>query len=577
MELPLVPIEVVVEFVLPHAFDSFAQALELMLLCSDVYEFATSRCAFWEPFLRRRLDEVVIPRLQAAYHRYAPTLIHLLRTKYVMWPKSIMADETLDVMQAVRSKVFVVEQVPDRWGDLHPVCCKNCRMIITTPWWRCLDCSKPYVLCVSCRGNGESPLVSIEFQEYHESDDEEDEDEEAEAEAEESEADEEGDDDDKREEEEEDVQEPQDEDEGEEPAEEVNEETKEGDGSKKPKHTKEHKMQLVVDNEMCRSCHNGRPLRWCCKTCLERGFFFGFCDQCHTDPLVQARTEHAVAVGKRLRHDSTHLVEEWREGVDGVNRWDTEAPHPKLTFADAWADRKAYTPLFLLKLYSPTFTGYGSYVCFFEDRPSLFEGLIIKGCISHGIKYTGWKMEVHIYEGSFGEMEGFPQGKGRMEWASGVQFDGWHKMHALLGRKRCSFVFADGAKWEGQLIGGRFMFTSNGPGLLTLPDGRQIQCKAEAGRGRGGHCIHLWTEDGSEKYIVNRRLRGVVEPIEDEFEETDFEDQTYNEQWSDDEAAKDSDDNDDDDDNGSDLVGSTTAPSSEEDTPSTADKETTTP
>jgi hypothetical protein len=117
------------------------------------------------------------------------------------------------------------------------------------------------VLCVSCRGNGESPLVSIEFQEYHESDDEENEDEEAEAEAEESEADEEGDDD-KREEEEEDVQEPQDEDEGEEPAEEVNEETKEGDGSKKPKHTKGHKMQLVVDNEMCRSCHNGRPLRY---------------------------------------------------------------------------------------------------------------------------------------------------------------------------------------------------------------------------------------------------------------------------------------------------------------------------
>jgi hypothetical protein len=80
MELPLVPIEVVVEFVLPHAFDSFAQALELMLLCSDVYEFATSRCAFWEPFLWRRLDEVVIPRLEAAYHRYAPTLVHLLRT-----------------------------------------------------------------------------------------------------------------------------------------------------------------------------------------------------------------------------------------------------------------------------------------------------------------------------------------------------------------------------------------------------------------------------------------------------------------------------------------------------------------
>ena len=51
-----------------------------------------------------------------------------------MWPKSILRDETCDVMQAVRSKVFVVEQVPDRWGDLHPVCCKECRTITTTPW-----------------------------------------------------------------------------------------------------------------------------------------------------------------------------------------------------------------------------------------------------------------------------------------------------------------------------------------------------------------------------------------------------------------------------------------------------------
>jgi hypothetical protein len=70
----------------------------------------------------------------------------------------------------------------------------------------------------------------------------------------------------------------------------------------------------------------------------------------------------AVAKGKRLQHDSTHVVEEWQEGVDGcVNRWDIEAPRPKLTFAEAWADRKQFTPLYLLKLYSPTFTGYGSY------------------------------------------------------------------------------------------------------------------------------------------------------------------------------------------------------------------------
>jgi hypothetical protein len=69
-----------------------------------------------------------------------------------------------------------------------------------------------------------------------------------------------------------------------------------------------------------------------------------------------------VAKGKRLQHDSTHVVKEWQEGVDGsINRWDIEAPRPKLTFAEAWADRKQFTPLYLLKLYSPTFTGYGSY------------------------------------------------------------------------------------------------------------------------------------------------------------------------------------------------------------------------
>jgi hypothetical protein len=90
------------------------------------------------------------------------------------------------------------------------------------------------------------------------------------------------------------------------------------------------------------------------------------------------------------------------------------------------------------------------------------------------------------------------------------------------------------------------------------------QCKAETGHGRGGHCIHLWTEDGSEKYVVNRRLRGVLEPIEDEFEETDYEDETYNEQWSD------NDDN-------NNLVGSLTVRSSEEVNPGTADEETTMP
>jgi hypothetical protein len=27
--------------------------------------------------------------------------------------------------------------------------------------------------------------------------------------------------------------------------------------------------------------------RWYCPTCLGRGFFYGLCDQCHTDPGVR--------------------------------------------------------------------------------------------------------------------------------------------------------------------------------------------------------------------------------------------------------------------------------------------------
>ena len=48
-----------------------------------------------------------------------------------MWP----ADGTEILMSAVQSKVFVVEQVRDRWGDLHPVVCKECHRIQATPWF----------------------------------------------------------------------------------------------------------------------------------------------------------------------------------------------------------------------------------------------------------------------------------------------------------------------------------------------------------------------------------------------------------------------------------------------------------
>jgi hypothetical protein len=78
-QLPLVPREVLIQLVLPHAFDSFEQALELMLLCRAAHDYATTAREFWEPFLWRRLHETVIPYLKSAYHRHAQPLVKLLQ------------------------------------------------------------------------------------------------------------------------------------------------------------------------------------------------------------------------------------------------------------------------------------------------------------------------------------------------------------------------------------------------------------------------------------------------------------------------------------------------------------------
>ncbi|ELR18378.1 uncharacterized protein ACA1_137290 [Acanthamoeba castellanii str. Neff] len=129
-QLPLVPREVLIQFVLPHAFDSFEQALELMLLCRAAHDYATTAREFWEPFLWRRLHETVIPYLKSAYHRHAQPLVKLLQQKYVMWPKDILEGGPRGVMDVV----------PDRWGDLNPVVCTKCRNVQATPWWRCVDC-----------------------------------------------------------------------------------------------------------------------------------------------------------------------------------------------------------------------------------------------------------------------------------------------------------------------------------------------------------------------------------------------------------------------------------------------------
>jgi len=97
--------------------------------------------------------------------------------------------------------------------------------------------------------------------------------------------------------------------------------------------------------------------------------------------------------------DTVHKLEYWKDEKDCYYhlRWVDEV-YPSLTFDEA-LDSGDYPTLYLLKLYSPTFTDFGCYTCFFEDRPTLSEGWIISGGIRYGVKYTGWNHNVQRYQG----------------------------------------------------------------------------------------------------------------------------------------------------------------------------------
>ena len=97
--------------------------------------------------------------------------------------------------------------------------------------------------------------------------------------------------------------------------------------------------------------------------------------------------------------DTVHKLEYWKdeEACYYHLRWVDEV-HASLTFDEA-LDSGDYPTLYLLKLYSPTFTEFGCYTCFFEDRPTLSEGWIISGGIRYGVKYTGWDHNVQRYQG----------------------------------------------------------------------------------------------------------------------------------------------------------------------------------
>jgi hypothetical protein len=166
-----------------------------------------------------------------------------------MWPKDILEGGPRGVMDVVRSKVFVVQQVPDRWGDLNPVVCTKCRNVQATPWWRCVDCPDHDVVCVSCRGKGESVFYTVNALNY---DDFYAEDKEEEEEEEEGQDGGQADVEVEREE-------------GAEPNPQHQEEDSRG-------HNDTHTMQLVVDNQQCAWCHE-HPVRCtpCSSLCMWTG------------------------------------------------------------------------------------------------------------------------------------------------------------------------------------------------------------------------------------------------------------------------------------------------------------------
>ncbi|ELR15979.1 uncharacterized protein ACA1_003640, partial [Acanthamoeba castellanii str. Neff] len=75
-----------------------------------------------------------------------------------------------------------------------------------------------------------------------------------------------------------------------------------------------------------------------------------------------------------------------------------------------------------------------------------------------------------------------------------------------------SFTLRDGSRWLGDLYSSSSCFTSEGEGTLSLPNGLEKQCILQTGHGRN---VHLWTEDGSEKYVLSLET-GALAPT-DEF------------------------------------------------------------
>ena len=117
MTTPVIPMEVLLYYVVPHAFSNLKQALQLMLVCPGFNKFSERR-EFWEVFLLRRKLEVI--ELCKLGYKDMRMLEELLTDHYIMWPAII--EENYGVKAVVQSKFFVSEQVNSLWNELYLSC-----------------------------------------------------------------------------------------------------------------------------------------------------------------------------------------------------------------------------------------------------------------------------------------------------------------------------------------------------------------------------------------------------------------------------------------------------------------------
>jgi hypothetical protein len=97
--LPVIPMDVLLTHVFPHAINHLGHAFNLMLVCRAVLRRARTTKEFWEPFLTKKKIAVAV-------------------SDYIMWPQHMM-DNAESLLDVVRSKFYMLNHSNSVSGPEH--------------------------------------------------------------------------------------------------------------------------------------------------------------------------------------------------------------------------------------------------------------------------------------------------------------------------------------------------------------------------------------------------------------------------------------------------------------------------